>query len=61
VGGIEKIKRMLVCLKDHQEKKLFKPVLKLDNTFKETEELVALVAKSIDTASENKRSKNSDS
>jgi len=36
-------------------------VSKLDGIYKETEELVAIIAKSIDTANKNKPSKNKDS
>ena len=34
---------------------MIKPVVKLQDVFKETEELIAIIAKSIDTAQKNKR------
>ena len=37
---------------------MIKPVTKLDGVCKETEELVAIIAKSIETAKRNKASKN---
>ncbi|MCY7310221.1 MAG: four helix bundle protein [Chitinophagaceae bacterium] len=58
------IHKMGVILKELKEcrtaskiiikKKMIKPVLKLDPIYKETEELIAIIAKSISTAQKNK-------
>jgi four helix bundle protein len=49
------------ALKIIRKKELIKPVAKLDGIYKETEELTAIIAKSIETANKNKPSKNEDS
>lgn len=48
---------MPVCIKNHKKKELIKPVTKLDGIYNETEELIAIIATSIKTASINKLSK----
>jgi len=58
------IHKLGVCLKELKEcrtalkiiikKEMIKPVEKLQDIFKETEELIAIIAKSIDTAQKNK-------
>jgi four helix bundle protein len=58
------IHKLGVCLKELKEcrtalkiilkKEMIKPVAKLQDVFKETEELIAIIAKSIDTAQKNK-------
>jgi four helix bundle protein len=58
------IHKLGVCLKELKEcrtalkiiirKEMIKPVAKLQDVFKETEELIAILAKSIDTAQKNK-------
>ena len=40
--------------KDHSQKGIVKPIKKTDELFKETEELIAIIAKSIETAEKNK-------
>lgn len=57
------IHKLKVCLKELKEcrtalkvivkKELIKPVARLQDVFQETEELIAIIAKSIDTASKN--------
>ncbi len=42
------------ALKIIRKKEMIKPAKKLDSIYKETEELVAIIAKSISTASRNK-------
>ena len=37
---------------------MIKPISKLDDIYKETEELIAIIAKSIDTSKKNKEIKN---
>jgi four helix bundle protein len=58
------IHKLGVCLKELKEcrtalkiilkKEMIKPLAKLQDVFKETEELIAIIAKSIDTAQKNK-------
>lgn len=58
------IHKLGVCLKELKEcrtalkiiikKEMIKPAAKLQDVFKETEELIAIIAKSIDTAQKNK-------
>jgi four helix bundle protein len=58
------IHKLGVCLKELKEcrtalkiiikKEMIKPAMKLQDIFKETEELIAIIAKSIDTAQKNK-------
>jgi hypothetical protein len=40
-------------IKSYRKKEMIKPVTKLDGVYKETEELIAIVAKSISTAKKN--------
>jgi len=47
---LKELKECRVALKIIQKKEMIKPVLKLEPIFRETEELVAIVAKSIITA-----------
>ena len=58
---LKELKECRSALKIIRKKGLIKPVSKLDGIYKETEELVAIIAKSIDTANKNKPSKNKDS
>ncbi len=58
---LKELKECRSALKIIRKKGLIKPVSKLDGIYKETEELVAIIAKSIDTANKNKSSKNKDS
>jgi four helix bundle protein len=61
------IHKLGVCLKELKEcrtalkiiikKEMIKPAAKLQDVFKETEELIAIIAKSIDTAQKNNSSK----
>jgi four helix bundle protein len=48
------------ALKIIRKKELIKPVSKLDSVYKETEELIAILAKSIETANKNKLAKTKD-
>jgi len=58
------IHKLGVCLKELKEcrtalkiiikKEMIKPVTRLQDVFKETEELIAIIAKSIDTAQKNR-------
>lgn len=58
------VHKLGVCLKELKEcrtalkiiikKEMIKPAAKLQDIFKETEELIAIIAKSIDTAQKNK-------
>jgi four helix bundle protein len=50
---LKELKETRVCLKLIREKQLIKPVKRLDGIFKECEELIAIIAKSIDTAKKN--------
>jgi four helix bundle protein len=50
---LKELKESRVCLKLIKKKGMIKPVSKLDNIFKETEELIAIISKSIDTAKKN--------
>ena len=51
---------MQIGIKSHSKKEMIKPVTKLDGIYKETEELVAIMAKSIETANKNKPPKSKD-
>lgn len=51
---LKELKECRTALKIIMKKQLIKPVLKLDPIYKETEELVAIIAKSIGTAQKNK-------
>jgi len=50
---LKELKETRVCLKLIRTKQVIKPVTRLDGLFKECEELVAIVAKSIETAKKN--------
>lgn len=50
---LKELKESRVCLKLIRKKEMIKPISKLDGIFKETEELVAIVSKSIETAKKN--------
>lgn len=50
---LKELKESRVCLKLIKKKEMIKPITKLDNIFKETEELIAIISKSIDTAKKN--------
>jgi four helix bundle protein len=54
---LKELKECRTALKIIARKELIKPVKKLRNIFKETEELIAIVAKSISTAKKNKNPK----
>ena len=55
---VKELKECRTALKIIRRKEMIKPVKKTDELFKETEELIAITAKSIDTAEKN-RSKDS--
>jgi len=57
---LKELKECRSALKIIIKKTLIKPVSKLDGIFKETEELIAIMAKSIATADKNKLKRNSD-
>jgi four helix bundle protein len=50
---LKELKECRTALKIIRKKELIKPVLKLKDVYKETEELIAIVAKSIATARKN--------
>jgi four helix bundle protein len=50
---IKELKETRICIKLIRRKEMIKPVSRLNNLFKECEELIAIVAKSIDTAKKN--------
>ena len=50
---LKELKECRTALKVIRKKELIKPVSKLDGVYKETEELVAIIAKSISTAKKN--------
>ena len=50
---LKELKESRVCLKIILHKQLIKPISRLDGLYKECEELIAIVAKSIDTAKKN--------
>jgi len=54
---LKELKECRTALKVIIKKVMIKPVEKLDGIYKETEELIAIVAKSIDTAVKNKENK----
>jgi four helix bundle protein len=54
---LKELKECRTALKVIIKKVMIKPVEKLDGIYKETEELIAIVAKSIDTAIKNKENK----
>ncbi len=51
---LKELKECRTALKIIIKKQMIKPVLKLDPIYKETEELIAIIAKSISTAQKNK-------
>lgn len=51
---LKELKECRTALKIIIKKQLIKPVLKLDPIYKETEELIAIIGKSISTAQKNK-------
>ena len=51
---LKELKECRTALKIIMKKEMIKPVAKLQDVFKETEELIAIIAKSIDTAQKNK-------
>jgi len=51
---LKELKECRTALKIIRRKELIKPITKTDELFKETEELVAIIAKSIETAEKNK-------
>jgi four helix bundle protein len=51
---LKELKECRVALKIIIKKQLIKPVSNLDNIFQETQELIAIVAKGIETANKNK-------
>ena len=55
---LKELKECRTALKVIRKKEMIKPNSKLDGIYKETEELVAIIAKSIETAKKNKGSKN---
>ncbi len=54
---LKELKECRTALKVIMKKIMIKPAGKLDGIYKETEELIAIVAKSIDTAFKNKENK----
>jgi len=51
---LKELKECRTALKVIRRKELIKPVNRIDGLFKETEELIAIIAKSIETAEKNK-------
>lgn len=51
---LKELKECRVALKIIIKKQLIKPLSNLDNVFQETQQLIAIVAKSIETANKNK-------
>ena len=51
---LKELKECRTALKIIRRKELIKPVKRTDEIFKETEELIAIIAKSIETAKKNK-------
>jgi four helix bundle protein len=52
---LKELKECRTALKIIRRKQMIKPVKRVDQIFKETEELIAIVAKSIETATKNKK------
>jgi len=52
---LKELKECRTALKIIRRKELIKPIKRVDQIFKETEELIAIIAKSIETATKNKR------
>lgn len=57
---LKELKECRSALKIIRKKELIKPAKKLDGIYKETEELIAIMAKSIETANKNKLPKSKD-
>src|SRR5688572_20005900 len=57
---LKELKECRSALKIIIKKTLIKPVSRVDGIYKETEELIAIMAKSIETADKNKPKKNKD-
>jgi four helix bundle protein len=55
---LKELKECRTALKVIRKKELIKPITKLTDIFSETEELIAIIAKSIETAIKNKSAKN---
>lgn len=55
---LKELKECRIALKVIKKKEMIKPASKLDPIYKENEELIAIIAKSIKTAKTNKTSKN---
>ena len=53
---LKELKECRIALKIIRKKEMIKPIKKLDSVFTETEELVAIIAKSILTAKKNNNS-----
>ncbi|HEV8282876.1 MAG TPA: four helix bundle protein [Chitinophagaceae bacterium] len=53
---LKELKECRTALKIIRRRELIKPVKRTDEIFKETEELIAIIAKSIETATKNKNS-----
>ncbi len=53
---LKELEECRTALKIVRKKELIKPVKRIDEIFKETEELIAVIAKSIETATKNKNS-----
>jgi four helix bundle protein len=51
---LKELKECRVALKVIRKKEMIKPVIKLTDIYSETEELIAIIAKSINTAKQNK-------
>ena len=51
---LKELKECRTALKIIRRKQLIKPVARTDDLFKETEELIAIIAKSIETAEKNR-------
>ena len=51
---LKELKECRTALKIIRRKELIKPIKRTDELFKETEELIAIIAKSIETAEKNK-------
>ena len=51
---LKELKECRIALKVIRKKEMIKPVVKLDGINKETEELIAIIAKSIETAKKNR-------
>jgi len=51
---LKELKECRTALKIIIKKEMIKPAAKLQDVFKKTEELIAIIAKSIDTAQKNK-------